>query len=253
MFHIVEEGHAQAVENPVSRCSAKAASSGSRITRCCIVARRTRDAHRGQCGADSRGGWRRSSASCSCSGTPPSDAKRSDTEQAVLEREQEARREAEALSRSKDEFVATVSHELRTPLNAIFGWVRLLRSGSLNETQHAHALEVVERNTRAQAQLIEDLLDMSRVVTGHLRLDMRRVELPSVIHAAVDAVRPAAEAKELTVALDLDASVGPISGDPDRLQQIVWNLLTNSVKFTHEGRAHRCFAERRKARTPCCA
>jgi CheY-like chemotaxis protein len=155
--------------------------------------------------------------------------------QAVLSREQEARREAESLSRSKDEFVATVSHELRTPLNAIFGWVRLLRSGSLNETQSAHALEVVERNTRSQAQLIEDLLDMSRVVTGHLRLDVRRVELPSVIHAAVDAVRPACEAKELTVGLDLDASVGPISGDPDRLQQIVWNLLTNSVKFTEKG------------------
>ncbi len=154
--------------------------------------------------------------------------------QAVLDREQEARREAESLSRSKDEFVATVSHELRTPLNAIFGWVRLLRSGNLNETQHAHALEVVERNTRAQAQLIEDLLDMSRVVTGHLRLDMRRVELPTVIHAAVDAVRPATEAKGLTVSMDLDPRVGPISGDPDRLQQIVWNLLNNSVKFTNK-------------------
>ena len=155
--------------------------------------------------------------------------------QAVLDREQEARRAAENLSRSKDEFVATVSHELRTPLNAIFGWVRLLRSGSLNETQHAHALEVVERNTRAQAQLIEDLLDMSRVVTGHLRLDMRHVELPGVIQAAVDAVKPASEAKEIEIAIELDARVGPISGDPDRLQQIVWNLLTNSVKFTNKG------------------
>ncbi|MEJ1964256.1 MAG: ATP-binding protein [Gammaproteobacteria bacterium] len=157
------------------------------------------------------------------------------SKQAVLDREQEARRAAEALSRSKDDFVATVSHELRTPLNAIFGWVRLLRSGNLNETQHAHALEVVERNTRAQAQLIEDLLDMSRVVTGHLRLDMRRVELPGVIQAAADAVRPASEAREITIALDLDSQVGPISGDPDRLQQIVWNLLTNSVKFTNKG------------------
>jgi PAS domain S-box-containing protein len=161
------------------------------------------------------------------------DAERS--KQAVLDREQEARRAAEALSRSKDEFVATVSHELRTPLNAIFGWVRLLRSGSLNEAQHSHALEVVERNTRAQAQLIEDLLDMSRVVTGHLRLDMRRLELPPVIQAAVDAVRPASVARELTIGLDLDPEVGPISGDPDRLQQIVWNLLTNSVKFTNKG------------------
>ena len=155
--------------------------------------------------------------------------------QAVLDREQEARRAAETLSRSKDEFVATVSHELRTPLNAIFGWVRLLRSGNLNEAQHTHALEVVERNTRAQAQLIEDLLDMSRVVTGHLRLDMRRVELPGVIQSAMDAVKPASEAKGLEIAVELDASVGPISGDPDRLQQIVWNLLTNSVKFTNKG------------------
>jgi PAS domain S-box-containing protein len=155
--------------------------------------------------------------------------------QAVLNREQEARLAAEALNRSKDEFVATVSHELRTPLNAIFGWVRLLRSGSLNETQHAHALEVLERNTRAQAQLIEDLLDMSRVVTGHLRLDMRRLELPGVIQAAVDAVKPASQAKEVEIAIDLDPGVGPIFGDPDRLQQVVWNLLTNSVKFTNKG------------------
>ena len=155
--------------------------------------------------------------------------------QAVFDREQEARRAAESLSRSKDEFVATVSHELRTPLNAIFGWVRLLRSGNLSEAQHAHALEVVERNTRAQAQLIEDLLDMSRVVTGHLRLDMRRVELPGVIHAAVDAVKPASEARDLTIVLDIDPRTGPISGDPDRLQQVVWNLLTNSVKFTNKG------------------
>ncbi len=155
--------------------------------------------------------------------------------QTVLAREQDARREAESLSRSKDEFVATVSHELRTPLNAIFGWVRLLRSGNLNQAQHAHALEVVERNTRAQAQLIEDLLDMSRVVTGHLRLELRRVDLATVIHSAVDAVKPAAEAKGLNVVLNLDPAVGPISGDPDRLQQIVWNLLTNSVKFTPKG------------------
>jgi len=153
----------------------------------------------------------------------------------LLQREQEARREAEAVSRSKDEFVATVSHELRTPLNAIFGWVRLLRSGNLNEQQHTHALEVVERNTRAQAQLIEDLLDMSRVITGNLRLEMRRVDLANVVRAAADSVRPAAEAKELTVALDLDSRVGSISGDADRLQQIVWNLLTNSVKFTPKG------------------
>jgi len=163
---------------------------------------------------------------------------RRDTERrrhAILQREQEARREAEALSRSKDEFVATVSHELRTPLNAIFGWVRLLRTGKLNESQYSHALEVVERNTRAQAQLIEDLLDMSRMITGHLRLDLRRVDLANVVRAAVDVVRPAAEAKGLNLEVRLDPQVGPISGDADRLQQVVWNLLTNSVKFTPKG------------------
>jgi signal transduction histidine kinase/CheY-like chemotaxis protein len=154
---------------------------------------------------------------------------------AILQREQEARREAEALSRSKDEFVATVSHELRTPLNAIFGWVRLLRSGKLSESQHAHGLEVVERNTRAQTQLIEDLLDMSRMITGHLRLDLRRVDLATVVRAAMDSARPAAEAKGLQLGVELDPQVGPISGDPDRLQQVVWNLLTNSVKFTPKG------------------
>jgi PAS domain S-box-containing protein len=154
---------------------------------------------------------------------------------ALLEQEQVARREAEAVSRSKDEFVATVSHELRTPLNAIFGWVRLLRTGNLDEAKRAHALEVVERNTRAQAQLIEDLLDMSRVVTGHLRLDMRRVDLSAVTRTAVEAVKPSAEAKELAITLDLPANVGAIHGDPDRLQQVIWNLLTNSVKFTPRG------------------
>ncbi len=153
----------------------------------------------------------------------------------LLQQEQAARREAEAVSRSKDEFVATVSHELRTPLNAIFGWVRLLRTGKLDAAKHAHALEVVERNTRAQAQLIEDLLDMSRVVTGHLRLDMRRVDLASVARTAVEAVKPSAESKDLSLTLDLPPNLGPITGDPDRLQQIIWNLLTNSVKFTPEG------------------
>lgn len=155
--------------------------------------------------------------------------------QLILQHEQQARREAEAVSRGKDEFVATVSHELRSPLNAIFGWVRLLRSGNLNEAQREHALEVVERNTRAQAQLIDDLLDISRVVTGNLRLDMQRVDFASVVQAAVDSVRPTAATKELALTLDVDPRVRPISGDPDRLQQVVWNLLTNSLKFTPGG------------------
>jgi PAS domain S-box-containing protein len=151
---------------------------------------------------------------------------------ALLAQEQAARQHAEALSRSKDEFVATVSHELRTPLNAIFGWVRLLRSGALDGAAQAHALDVVERNTRLQAQLVEDLVDMSRVVTGNLRLERRPVDLAAVLEAAVDAVRPAAGAKRLEIAVAVDRSVPPVQGDPDRLQQIAWNLLTNSIKFT---------------------
>lgn len=153
----------------------------------------------------------------------------------ALAAEYAARREAEALSRSKDEFVATMSHELRTPLNAIYGWVRLLRGGKLDESRREHALEVIERNTRAQTQLIEDLLDMSRIVTGKLRLEMRRVDLAAALQSAVEGLRPTAVAKEIEIALDLKADVGPISGDPDRLRQIVWNLLTNSLKFTSKG------------------
>jgi PAS domain S-box-containing protein len=234
VFHVVEEGTREPIENPVSRVFRKGRIVGL-SNHTVLISREGRETPI----EDSAAPIRAADGSLIGMVLVFRDAtERRETErhkQAVLDHEQEARREAESLSRSKDEFVATVSHELRTPLNAIFGWVRLLRSGSLNESQRAHALEVVERNTRAQAQLIEDLLDMSRVVTGHLRLDVRRVELPSVIHAAVDAVRPACEAKELIVGLDLDASVGPISGDPDRMQQIVWNLLTNSVKFTERG------------------
>ena len=146
-----------------------------------------------------------------------------------------ARREAEALSRSKDEFVATMSHELRTPLNAIYGWVRLLRSGKLDVQRHEHALEVIERNTRAQTQLDRGLLDMSRIVAGKLPLEMRRVDLASALHSAAEGLRPTATAKEIEIVLNLQPGVWPISGDPDRLRQIVWNLLTNSLKFTSKG------------------
>jgi len=153
----------------------------------------------------------------------------------ALAAEYAARLEAEALSRSKDEFVALMSHELRTPLNAIYGWVRLLRTGKLDPQRHEHALEVIERNTRAQTQLIEDLLDMSRIVTGKLRLEMRSVDLVTVLQSAVEGLRPAAVAREIEVVLDLQPCVGPVSGDPDRLRQIVLNLLTNSLKFTSKG------------------
>jgi len=153
---------------------------------------------------------------------------------ALFEGEQAARRAAEALNRSKDEFVATVSHELRTPLNAIFGWAKLLRSGRLDPAAQARALDVIERNTRALAQLIDDLLDMSRVITGNLRLELRETELDAVLEAAVEAVRPTAAAKQLE--LEVGEQTGAVVlGDPDRLQQIVWNLLANSIKFTPKG------------------
>ena len=153
----------------------------------------------------------------------------------ALEREKAARRESEAAARSKDEFVTTLSHELRTPLNAIFGWVHLLRSGALDEAARSHALEVIERNTRTQTRMVEDLLDSSRIMTGNLRIEPRPVDLEAVIRAAVDAVRPALDAKGLHLATHLDAAAGPVAGDPDRLQQVVWNLLTNAIKFTPRG------------------
>jgi PAS domain S-box-containing protein len=151
---------------------------------------------------------------------------------AMLQQEQTARKQAEALNRSKDEFVATVSHELRTPLNAIYGWVRLLRGGTLDEAARARAIEVIERNTRVQTQLVDDLLDMSRIITGNLRLESRRFDLQPVVEAAVEAVRPSTEARHLTLDLRTQPGGVQVHGDPDRLQQVVWNLLTNSIKFT---------------------
>ena len=146
-------------------------------------------------------------------------------------------READEANRVKDEFLATLSHELRTPLGAILGWTRLLRSRKLDEAATSHALETIERNTKLQAQLVEDLLDVSRIITGKLRLQTRPVDLFTVIEGAVDTVRPAAEAKAIQLETTLDSPGGLISGDPDRLQQVVWNLLSNAIKFTpREGR-----------------
>jgi PAS domain S-box-containing protein len=153
----------------------------------------------------------------------------------LLGREHAAREEAEAANRTKDEFLATVSHELRTPLNAILGWAHMLRANKLDETTQSRALETIERNAKAQAQLIEDILDVSRIVTGKLRLDVRPVELAPVLEAAIDSVRPAADAKEIRVETILDPRAGPVSGDANRLQQIVWNLVANAVKFTSKG------------------
>jgi signal transduction histidine kinase/ActR/RegA family two-component response regulator len=153
----------------------------------------------------------------------------------LLAREQAARQDAEANNRLKDEFLATISHELRTPLTAILGWIQFLRRGRLDEAMATHAIEVIDRNGQAQLHLIEDLLDVSRIITGKLRLNVRAVDLTSVIGAALDAARPAAAAKEITLYTTLDSAAAHISGDGDRLQQVVWNLVNNAVKFTPAG------------------
>jgi len=150
----------------------------------------------------------------------------------LYERQQSARAEAETANTMKDEFLATLSHELRTPLNAVLGWTRMLRTRILDEATATRALAVIERNAAAQLQLIEDLLDVSRIITGKLRLDVGPVEPAAVVEAALDAVRPAAEAKGIRLQPVLDPRAGPVSGDADRLQQVVWNLLSNAIKFT---------------------
>jgi signal transduction histidine kinase/CheY-like chemotaxis protein len=161
------------------------------------------------------------------------DRARTEQERArLLARAETARAEAEVANRTKDEFLATVSHELRTPLTAVLGWARMLRSGRLGAEAITRGLEVIDRNARLQAQLIEDLLDVSRIITGKLRLDIRAIELVPVIEAALDAVRGAAEAKTIVLETVFDEEVGPVRGDPDRLQQVVWNLLANAIKFT---------------------
>ncbi|WP_394828084.1 response regulator [Pendulispora albinea] len=161
------------------------------------------------------------------------DRVRAEQERAILfDRELAARSEVERANLTKDQFLATVSHELRTPLNAIAGWVHLLRTGELSTPEVEHALETIERNTRAQTQLVDDLLDVSRIVSGNLRLQLSPVNLVSVIDMAKDAVAPAAEKKDIVLATSLDPDAGPVQGDADRLQQVVWNLLTNAVKFT---------------------
>jgi len=142
---------------------------------------------------------------------------------------------AEDASLAKDEFLAVVSHELRTPLNAILGWVHLLRENALPPEAQGRALETIERNGRAQNQLIEDLLDVSRIVSGKLRLDVGSVDLPLVVERAIDTVRPAADAKGVTILATLDPSATPVMGDADRLQQVAWNLLSNAVKFSSKG------------------
>jgi PAS domain S-box-containing protein len=153
----------------------------------------------------------------------------------LLASEQEARREAESANRLKDEFLATVSHELRTPLTAIMGWAHLLRAGQIDAKGAGNALETIERNARAQSQLIDDLLDVSRIITGKLRLDVRQIDPSSFIESAIEALHPAAEAKDIRIQKVMDTGVISVAGDPARLQQVVWNLLSNAIKFTPKG------------------
>jgi signal transduction histidine kinase len=150
----------------------------------------------------------------------------------LLISERAARAQAEEVNRTKDEFLATLSHELRTPLTAILGWSHLVRTGKLEEKQLARAVETIERNARSQSQLIDDLLDVSRIITGKLQIEPRAVDLRGVIEAAVEAVRPSFEAKKIQFETLIDDQPCPVSGDPNRLQQIFWNLLSNAIKFT---------------------
>jgi PAS domain S-box-containing protein len=164
------------------------------------------------------------------------DFRRAETEkEELLRAERAARSEAERLGHLKDEFLATLSHELRTPLNAILGWSTLLRRVPVGSGDHARGLDTIERNARVQSQIIGDLLDMSRIISGKVQLDVQPINLQEVISAAVDAVRPSADAKRLRLGVMLDAKVGRTRGDPNRLQQVFWNLLTNAVKFTPAG------------------
>ncbi|MFS2008113.1 ATP-binding protein [Duganella sp. CT11-25] len=153
----------------------------------------------------------------------------------LLDSERQARAEAERTSQMKDEFLATLSHELRTPLTAILGWAQVLRRGSRDQADLHRGLQTIERNARVQAQLIEDLLDMSSITSGKVQLEMLPLAPAAIVAAAIDTVRPAAEAKQIEIDKDFDRAPGMVSGDANRLQQIVWNLLTNALKFTPRG------------------
>jgi signal transduction histidine kinase/ActR/RegA family two-component response regulator len=154
---------------------------------------------------------------------------------AAEQTERVARNEAERSNRIKDEFLATLSHELRTPLHAILGWSQLLRKSSDLSSSVADGLTVIERNARLQAQIVSDLLDMSSIISGKIRLEMERVDVARIVEAAVNTVRPAAEVKQIQLHMVLSPRVGPVRADPSRLQQVFWNLLTNAVKFTPKG------------------
>ena len=159
-----------------------------------------------------------------------------DERRRLLDSERAARGEAERQSRMKDDFLATLSHELRTPLNAILGWAQILRINSTSSAEDlAEGLATIERNARAQTQIIEDLLDMSRIISGKVRLDVQRVDLAAVVREAVATARPSADAKGIRLQMVLDPRAGLVAGDPSRLQQVLWNLLSNAIKFTPRG------------------
>ena len=153
----------------------------------------------------------------------------------LLDRERNTRAEAEAANRSKDEFLAMVSHELRTPLNAITGWTAMLIAGGLEPARQTRALETIERSARSQAQLIDDLLDISRIISGKLRVNVGSVDVPSIAEMALESVRLAADSKGVTLDAHIEAAAGQLTGDADRIQQIIWNLLSNAIKFTPKG------------------
>jgi CheY-like chemotaxis protein/nitrogen-specific signal transduction histidine kinase len=153
----------------------------------------------------------------------------------LLESCQVAHAEADTANIVKDEFLAILSHELRTPLTSILGWSKLLADGKLDNSTSKRGIDTIVRSARAQKQLIDDLLDISRIITGKLRLDVRPLELAPIIESVVDGVRPAADARSIHLQIALDSLTSPISGDPDRLQQIIWNLLSNAIKFTPKG------------------
>jgi signal transduction histidine kinase len=154
----------------------------------------------------------------------------------MLTREQAARAEAESANRLKDDFLATLSHELRTPLNAIIGWTTLMRTIAMDDDARRKAIDTIERNAKSQAALIEDLLDVSRITQGQLRLTWLPVHLPAIVAAAIDTIRPSADVKGLSLVTDLNVDpMLTVQGDPVRLQQVVWNLLSNAVKFTPQG------------------
>src|SRR5689334_18733319 len=158
-----------------------------------------------------------------------------DDRAALLIRERDARKHAEEADRLKDEFLATLSHELRTPLTSILGWASMIRSGEVEGANASRAIETIERNARSQARLIDDLLDVSRIITGNLRLDLHPLNLAPIVEAAIDALRPTADVKGIYIRTDILTGDCLVKGDPNRLRQVIWNLLSNSIKFTQRG------------------